>query len=72
MYMPASKTHGIIICLFLAPINLLSTGLRVKLRLAPHAPSPSWHAFQLLSVLTCVLHDQQDDRVYKTVPCLTC
>ena len=33
------------ICLFPAPINSLTTRLPGKLGVAPHAPSPGWHAF---------------------------
>ena len=32
------------VCLFLAPIKNLRTSLPGKLRLAPQAPSPGWHA----------------------------
>ena len=34
------------ICLFPAPIKSLKTSLPGELRLAPHAPSPGWLAFQ--------------------------
>ena len=42
------------ICLFPTPIKSLRTSLPGKLRLAPHAPIPGWHAL-LLSFLPCTL-----------------
>ena len=33
------------ICLLHAPVKSLRTSLPGELRLAPHAPSPGWHAF---------------------------
>ena len=37
------------------PIESLRTSLPGELRLAPHAPSPGWHSFQLsLSLVFCV------------------
>ena len=40
------------LCLFLAPIKSLRTSLPGELRLAPHAPSPGWHALLLLLLLS--------------------
>ena len=39
------------LCLFLAPVKSRRTSLPGEVRLAPHAPSPGWHALLLLLLL---------------------
>ena len=51
------------ICLFLALIKLLRTSLPGELRLASHAPSPGWKAFQLSLLLLQAQLDEAATRL---------
>ena len=35
-----------------APVKFLKTSLPGELRLAPHTPSPGWHAFVIIAIIT--------------------
>ena len=49
-----------------APIESLRTNVFRKLRLAPHAPSPGWHTFSLLLLLSSILQDGRQHFQRKT------
>ena len=57
MHLGCVQVKGVVICPFCGPIRSLRISLPGELRLAPHTPSPGWHAvlFLISSIITTTI-----------------